>query len=470
MSVLVTMFELESTLPTNSTKLHNLFICKIIHRHTLKYGLSLEEKITDITYFSNLPDHYGKIIQKLSKLAFKALKKNTQTFSLRKIKKSCPDIDTQSTDDLGFGLLKRVKCGDIISKNPEFSFMFASVQEFLAACYIINLPEMDKEFSILDKIYHNNNYLNVVSFYISLTQGKRETLRKFVSSKKEPIISDDITSDHFKYVLLYRCFDEYGDNDMCRIIEEKLSDGTDRRINVSSHMLSGNDVEAVGTLITHSSDKQWNFLSLAGCHIRDAGIKILHHFLQSSKSSVSIRKLWLYNNDLSSSSNSCLVDIVNTCRVEWLDISNNHSLGQERELFDNILSLPSLVKLYIGDVNLSTTAAIAIFTILKENKTNLKKLDMSNTALNYTDEVSHVITEALRANNKLTFLKMCGNNIPKCTVICMVSAIQENNTLKDLKLPLNYTDDFKQQILSDNEAINEKRKCKVKLNITFGIG
>ena len=65
---------------------------------------------------------------------------------------------------------------------------------------------------------------------------------------------------------------------MCRIIEEKFSGGTDRSINVSSHMLFGNDVETVGILITHSSDKQWNFLRLAGCHIRDAGIKILHHF------------------------------------------------------------------------------------------------------------------------------------------------------------------------------------------------
>ena len=36
---------------------------------------------------------------------------------------------------------------------------------------------------------------------------------------------------------------------------------------------------------------------------------------------------------------------------------------------------------------------------------------MSNTALNYTDEVSDVIAEALRANNKLKFLKLCGNNI-----------------------------------------------------------
>ena len=66
------------------------------------------------------------------------------------------------------------------------------------------------------------------------------------------------------------------------------------------------------------------------------------------------------------------MDIVNNCRVEWLDISNNHYLGQERELFDNILSISSLVKLYIGGVNLSSTAAIAIFIILKENKTNLK--------------------------------------------------------------------------------------------------
>ena len=76
MSVLVTMFKSQSTLPTSSTKLHNLFICRIICRHTLKYGLSLEEEITDITDFNKLPEQYSKIICKLSALAFKRTNKH----------------------------------------------------------------------------------------------------------------------------------------------------------------------------------------------------------------------------------------------------------------------------------------------------------------------------------------------------------------------------------------------------------
>ena len=471
MSVLVTMFKLDA-LPTSSTKLHNLFICKIIQRHTLRYQSRLEEEITDITDFKNLSEHYSKIIGQLSKLAFEALKEIKQIFSLRKIKKACPDIDTQNTDDLGFGLLKPVECYEAISQNPKFTFIFTSVQEFLAACYIINLPEKDEELAILNEIYHNDNYLNMVSFYIPLTKEKREALKNFVSSKKNENISNDNTRDYFKNLLLYKCFSESCDDEMCSIIEEKFSsDETGKRINLSK--LSGIDIEAIGTLITHSRDKQWNSLNLSGCHIRDAGIETLHQFLQSSKSSVTIKKLWLYKNDLSSSSNSYLVDIVDTCRIEWLDISNNcNSLGQEAELFEKMLSFPSLQRLYISDVNLSSKVVIAIFTLMKENKTNLKRLDMSNTALDYTDEVSDVIAEALQANNKLKHLKMCGNNIiPKCTIKCMVTAIHKNNTLRDLRLPLsNYTDDFKKRIELENEAINGKRKdikCKTMLTISF---
>ena len=80
-------------------------------------------------------------------------------------------------------------------------------------------------------------------------------------------------------------------------------------------------------------------LYLNYCHIRDAGLHIIHRTITSSlASSITIEKLWLYNNDLSSSSDGCLADIVITCGVKLLGISNNKTIGQTEEFFPTILS------------------------------------------------------------------------------------------------------------------------------------
>ena len=474
MSVLVAMFKQESMLPTNSTKLHNLLICEIIHRNAVnktKERKELKEKVIDITDFKNLPEEYSNI-SKLSKLAFKAFKKNRLTISLRKIRRAYQSIDISphntGIDNVDtFGLLKPTECSETKTKNPKYTFTFTSVQEFLAACYIINLPEITEELSAIKETYYEDNYLNVISFYISLTKGKREALRMFVHSMDEKLDRDD-TKEFLKNILLYKCFNESSDTATCRIIENRV----EKIINLFSHMLSGYDIVAIGTLITQSCDKQWNSINLAGCHIQDAGIKIIHRFLQVSESSVIIRQLWLCKNDLTSSSNGYLIDIVKSCEVEFLDISSNHGLGQKEELFHSMLSLPKLQTLHIDDVNLSSNVAIAIFTILMENKTNLKKLDISNTAFNYTDEVCDIIGEALQANNKLRFLKIYSNDLPEHVIESMLTAIQKNtsNALRKLILPPNCTKDFQaQQILLVNETINMRRKqnnCK-RLCISF---
>ena len=80
----------ETPLPTNSTGLYNLFICLTICRHLAKSGIALDE---EVTHLNSLPQPYSKIINQLSKFAFKALGNNQLVFILAEIKEECPDID-----------------------------------------------------------------------------------------------------------------------------------------------------------------------------------------------------------------------------------------------------------------------------------------------------------------------------------------------------------------------------------------
>ena len=124
-------------------------------------------------------------------------------------------------------------------------------------------------------------------------------------------------------------------------------------------------------------------------------------------------------------------------------------------------------RLYIRDINLSTRAAIMIFTLLKEKKTKLKKLAIANNDI--TDDVCDVIAETLQVNSTLEYLDIHGNKISKEASQLILNSLRHNNTLTELNLPRYSEDDIK-QILTLQDIVNEERKhnrCQVKLNVTF---
>ena len=164
----------ERPLPTNSTGLYNLFICLTICRHLAKSGITLDEDIKDLKGF---PQPYQKMINQLSKFAFKALGNNQLVFTLAEIKKECPDIDKAIN---GFGLLQVVEYTGRMSKCLSFNFIHLSIQEFLAAHHVTTLPP-SKELSILQRHFWSNAvYLNMFDIYVALTSGQRPSFRRFL--------------------------------------------------------------------------------------------------------------------------------------------------------------------------------------------------------------------------------------------------------------------------------------------------
>ena len=278
------------------------------------------------------------------------------------------------------------------------------------------------------------------TIYISLTKGQRSSFRKIFTGGDDTIaIHSKFLDDELKSIHLYRCFNEAsGDDRVCRTIESNFSNGI---IAFSYTTLSTNDIENISIFLTCSSIKQWEELYLWGCHIRDVGLRILHRILLQS--AITIEELWLDSNDLSSSSDGCLADIVIKCRVKWLSISNNTNIGQTEEFFPTIPS-SSLESLYIDGINLSSRAAIMIFTALKEKKTKLKKLSMADNDV--TDDACDVIAETLQVNSTLEYLNIHGNKISKEALQLILNSLRHNNTLTELRLPSNYSGSDEKQV------------------------
>ena len=439
-----------ASLPSSATELYNKFICLTIRRNLSKDGINSAE-ITDI---NNLPEPYNKFIYQLSKFALHTLNKNELIFAVDEIKEFCPEIEHIPGALNAFGLLQAT---ELISTSEttttKVSFLHLSVQEFLAANYITTLKS-DEELSI-EEFFWSNIRSNAFTFYIALTKGQRHSFKRFLSGGNNVVpISSKFLDDKLKCLHLYKCFYKTNsDNEiMCNLIEEKFSD---RIIYFVSMVLATNDIENIAVFLTCCSIKQWKKLELDDCHIRDAGLRILHRMIQSS--SITIDRLRLSGNDLSSSCESYLANIVNKCAVKILFINHNN-VGRTREFFTTILFSPSstIEELFISNNHVQSEIAKEIFTLLKEKKTKLKLLSITNN--NITDDAFDVIAETLQINTTLEYLNLFGNQISMKAIQLMLTSLHHNDVLENLLLPYDYSEDIKYQILEQRDIINKKRK------------
>ena len=464
----------ETPLPTNSTGLYNLFICLTICRHLAKSGITLDE---EIIHLNSLSQPYSKIINQLSKFAFKALANNQLVFTLAEIKEECPDIDKAIN---GFGLLQAVEYAGRTSKSLSFNFIHLSIQEFLAAHHVTTLPP-SKELSFLQKNFWNNPvYFNMFDIYVALTNGQQpsfkrflqqpslmEKFKKFLTGREDSVgISQQLLDDKIKCLRMYCCFQEAGDMVMCKSIEE-ATELDEQQIELSCTRLSPSDLECLTTFLTCSSHKEWNKLNLSFCRIQDHGLQILQRGLRSSN--VIITYLMLWYNDLTAVSSSAISDLTISCRVKILSITDNFTVGEDDRLYRILTDHSSMVEvLYINSTNLSSSGAIKLFTSLSE-ATKLRILEIAGN--NITDEACDAIIMAMKKNTSLVELYMHINPISGECAQLIVQALQYNNTLQLLRLNRDYHDDVKVKIRSLEEEINKKRKthgCLEKLEIRCG--
>ena len=202
------------------------------------------------------------------------------------------------------------------------------------------------------------------------------------------------------------------------------------------------------------------------CFIQDHGLHVLHRGLLHC-SNVTITTLDLSSNGLTTQSSSLISDITVSCNVKVLGLTGNYTIGEDKQLY-SILTNPStmLETLDMDTTHLSSTAAITLFNILKDNN-ELKKLYIAYNDI--TDDASDAITTALERNSCLVRLHMNDNPLTGETIVKIVNSLKDNSTLSVLGLP-KCPQDIKNSIISLQKVVNEKREsrgCLVKLMISY---
>ena len=388
---------------------------------------------------------------------------------------ACPDITATPGAINGFGLLQAVQHFGVTAKTMTFNFSHFSIQEFLAAYHVTQLPTRE-ELVVLHEKFWSDIHANMFFIYTTLTKQRPafkvflrqpsflQTFKRFFSGGKDEaaiVVSNKFLDKQIKCLHLFRCFKGTGNEEICQSIT-KGKCFENKLINLSCTSLSPYDIECVTLFLTCSPHKEWKELNLSFCNIQDVGLRILHRDL--IQHDITIRELYLWSNGLTKSSSSSIKDITIHCRVEELYISYNRTIGEDPALYD-MLSLPSsrLVRLYMVGTSLSSSSAIILFTALaKRNK--LQYLNINNNLI--TDEACDVIATTM-ADTSLVKLRMYNNKISAEAAQRLVQTIKKNNTLQKLQLP-SYSEDVERRIRSLLEEVNknrESRGCQTKLYI-----
>ena len=462
------LFKQGIPLPKNSTQLYNYFICLTICRHLARHGHPLHSSITEPTKLpklTDLPEPYNKIIQQLSRLSLEGLNDDKLIFTFDEIKVACPDITAIPGAIKGFGLLQAVEHFGLTGKTVTFNFLHLSIQEYLAAHYIANLPA-DEELRIIENKFWSKIHFNMFSMYVTLTKGQRPSFKHFLCGGNNPIpISEKFLNDPLQCLRLYRCFHEAGDVDICQTIGGSVT-FSNNEINLSGITLTASEVECVTIFLTSLFHKEWMWLNLSECYIQDRGLHILHRgLLHCSK--ITINMLHLWRNGLTAQSSSLISEITIKCKIKLLVIIGNHTIGENEQLYSMFTNPSTMLEgLYMWDTKLSSRAAIALFIALSDNN-KLKELNIVNNAI--TDDACDAITTALERNNCLVKLWMSQNQLTGEAIINIVNGLKVNNTLELLWLSKS-PEDIEKRINSLQEVINRKREsrgCQVKLKIYY---
>jgi len=182
MVVLVYLYKMGIPLPESSAKFYDYFILQTIYRDLTKRGHHLQSNITKLT---DLPEPCNKLVRQLSKFSLEALNDNKLIFTIDEIKAACPDITTIPGAINGFGLLQAVEHFGYAGKTITFNFLHLSIQEYLAAHYITNLPP-DEELRIIKDKFWSDIHFNMFSIYITLTKGQRPSFKHFFQVETQP--------------------------------------------------------------------------------------------------------------------------------------------------------------------------------------------------------------------------------------------------------------------------------------------
>ena len=427
LAILLYLFQ-QGSLPETLTEMNESFILHTIYRHLKRYGQTTSGAVDKL---AKVPKPVLDIVYKLSELAFKGLQENKLVFTFDEIKEVCPYVDEIVGAINGFGLLQAVQHYPHkgAGTTTSFNFLHYTMQEFLAALHVSNLPS-EQQSSLMKKTFWDGQYNFMWMMFVGIVGIKSDVFVNFVSKgkvykRKSGIrMAENILNDKRKRLHVFQCYMEAKSNtEAPDVISDMFKDG---KVILKVDKLLPHHISSLMTFMSNSS-MQWKTLELKQCEITDVGMSVLEQFISEKLST--LEYVDLSNNNSSPWGVYCA--IIRHGSVNSLTLCGDNGMKQYvNEITESLQNNTKLQSLKL----LNITKEGVIKPIFEVNA--LQKLDLSSNIL--SDDGAVTISDGLKSNNTLQELNISHNNITNKGTKRIAEAIQINSTLQNINISKNH--------------------------------
>ena len=258
LSIMCSVVRKDNTLPSTLTELYEKYICQVLFVAMMKKDPSLYSGLNHISDISDA--NVVGMVKTLGKVALDGFKKKCFLFTPNVFGSHM--LSGELVD--GLNLLTSFDIPATAGRSKVYQFIHLSVQEFLAAYHMKELPVAD-QISFLKEYRSDLQFQNVWRFLAGITKLKNKDIR-------DCIVNGTRQSNQSQLFLIH-CLYEAHDQEICSLAAAELK----AILDLSNTSLNTADCLCAAYVVS-TAGGQWT-VDLRGCNVGDDGLNVFKECL-----------------------------------------------------------------------------------------------------------------------------------------------------------------------------------------------